>query len=182
MFEKYCFRSFLTSLANIPPCQDSKWKYDIARSWSKEYTVHPRPTLLKQFDHLEIELLWHFLSEQGLYLGACKVNAVFNISLPGPNFIWLLPPPPPLLSQTEELGREYCSIMEWTSNLIFSSHQEILSITDFHSKSLDHNFMQFFLFNFDKRADMWLQIGICLVSFPNQTPQIPFLRKHLVSR
>ena len=39
-------------------------------------------------------------------------------------------------------------------------------IPDFHSKSLDHNFMQFFLFNFDKRADMWLQIGICLVSFP----------------
>ena len=94
MFEKYCFRSFLTPLANIPPCQDSKWKYDIARSWSKEYTVHPRPTLLKQSDHLEIELLWHFLSEQGLYLGACKVNAVFNISLSGPNFIWLFPPSP----------------------------------------------------------------------------------------
>ena len=150
--------------------------------------VHPWPTLLKQSDHLEIELLWHFLLEQDCTWELAKLMLFSTFHcldpelrffdkiscLSGHSFIWLLPP------FIANRGTRKRVLLDHRADFKF----EILSIPDSHSKSLNHNFMQKCLFNFDKRADTWLQIGICLVSFPKlcKNQQILFLRKHLVSR
>ena len=152
------------------------------------YSAHPWPTLLKQSDHLEIELLWHFLLEQDCTWELAKLMLFSTFHCLDPDlrflqnliFVWTLlhlTTPPPIMANR---GTRKRVLLDHRADFTF----EILSIPDSHSKSPNHNFMQKFLFNFDKRADTWLQIGICLIPFPKlcKTHQILFFRKHLVSR